>query len=176
MNTPPSFRPIHVYRWANLRAEFAARGWSQKDAVEHLGRSQAQVSQISSDRPIKVIGDQLASDLEGQLGLPEGALDHGLREGGVSGDKGTDFNLGVGSPSRALHDSVLEEAEKWVRFEEGIAGRYQPVRRLRRLLALLGLLVADGGALSPTHAAEILDAVRAQGAGNAREQPGTRAG
>jgi hypothetical protein len=171
MDMPDDFRPIHVRRFLNLRAAFAAKGWvSQREAIEALGRSQPQLSQIAGDPPSRKIGDMLASELEAQLGLPYGALDQAEGEGGVNATHPVSGKLQTASQIPPLDESILREAELWVSFEEGVSGRYQPVRRLRRLLALIDLLLADGGRLSPSHAAELVDMARNQGARDARSE------
>lgn len=171
MDMPEDFRPIHVRRFLNLTAAFAAKGWvAQKEAVEALGRSQTQLSQIAGDPPSRKIGDALAADLEEQLGLAPGALDQEPRDGDVNSANGVSGKVLPPSQLPPLDDSILKEAEVWVSFEEGVVGRYQPVRRLRRLLALLDLLLADGGRLSPAHAADLVDMARNQGARDARPE------
>jgi len=165
--TPTTFRPVHVARWLNLRAEFGARGWSQKDAVEALSRAQAQISHISADRPIRAIGDQLATDLEGELGLDPGALDAPACDGPVAAEPYGTIRPALFTAA-AIDDATLDEAEKWVRFEEGVYGRYQPLRRNRRLMVILEMLVGDGGRLTPAHAAELVNSAKALGGSNAR--------
>jgi transcriptional regulator with XRE-family HTH domain len=70
-------------------------------------------------------------------------------------------NLGHLSQTLISDDLILAAAEKWVMFEEA-PDRFQPVRRLERLMELVQLIKADGGSLSPEHASEIIEAKRKQ--------------
>jgi hypothetical protein len=141
-------RPIHVARWQNFRALLVSRNITMTAAAERLGKLQGQVSHFGGARPIRAIGDQIAAEIETAFGLPEGSLDsiHPAEHLGFL----------------EINESLLEQAEKWVQFEESSLGRYLPVGRLKRLIELLGQLNADGGQLTPAHAAELVDSVRQQ--------------
>jgi hypothetical protein len=156
-------RPVHTVRWLNFRGLLRQRGLTVTAAAGLLDKTQGQISHFGGKRPSKPIGDQIAGEIEAAFGLPHGWLDeHNSGEGTVNERPG-----GLPSPSQfeTLDDATLTQAEEWVRFEEGTRGKYQPVIRLRRLMHFVGLLVADGGRLSPAHAAEVIDAARQSPAG-----------
>jgi hypothetical protein len=152
-------RPVHTTRWANFRRLLLERDLTITAAAAILQKSQGQVSHFGGKNPTKPIGDQIAGEIEAAFHLNAGSLDlSNSGEGTVN--KPSD---GMLSPSQfELPDlETLEEVEKWVGFEEGSLGqRYHPVRRLERSIAILQLLQADGGTLSPIHAAELVDALR----------------
>lgn len=67
---------------------------------------------------------------------------------------------GYASQSAQLDEVILTAAELWVRFEEGAGRVFQPVRRLQRKLEIAGMIEADGGALTPEHSQQLIDAAR----------------
>lgn len=165
-------RPIHTVRWRNFRALLAARNLTITAAAELLDKAQGQVSNFGGKRPTKVIGDQIAEEIETAFGVNPGSLD--LTSLGDEPVKNGEQNLRLASQFGVEIAPTLARAELWVRFEEEAAKRAgrppwgtdpvsQPVKRAERLIALTQLLQADGGELSPEHAAEIVDAAR-QGA------------
>lgn len=151
-------RPIHATRWRNFRALLDSHKLSITAVADKLGKTQGQVSRFGGDPPGKVIGDQIAGEIEDAFGLPPGSLDHMNGEETVNNRS---YESGTASQFRNLDDGILAQAEDWVAFEERARGarfRYPPVRRLRRSIELVQVLLADGGTLTPTHAAAIIEA------------------
>lgn len=68
--------------------------------------------------------------------------------------------MGTASQNDTLDALILSTAERWVRMEEGAGRVFQPVRRLQRLMEIVGMIEADGGALTPEHSQELIDAAR----------------
>lgn len=182
MNSPTHIRPVYDTRWRNFRAVLASRELSITAAAEILGKTQGQVSHFGGSRPSKVIGDQLAAEIEAAFNLQSGSLDWpDLND--LAGDRQVKPTLDkVRMPSQIepMDLAIVTQAEKWVRFEEDALKRAgkkawgddpvsQPVRRLQRLIQLAQLLEARGGQLQPEEAAEIIDAVRQKGAGDGRK-------
>ena len=67
---------------------------------------------------------------------------------------------GLPSQNDTIDALILSTAELWVRMEEGAGRVFQPVRRLQRLMQIAGMIQADGGALTPEHSQELLEAAR----------------
>lgn len=145
MDFPERFRPVHATRWRNFRQLLKTTGLSITAAAEALGKKQPQVSHFGGEkRPSKVIGDQIAGEIEEAFDLPFGWLDHASREGTVS-----EQGQGVRRPSQfeVPEERILAEAEKWLRFEErthGLRFRYPGVRRLQRSMELVQALMSRG--------------------------------
>jgi hypothetical protein len=162
MENNPEIRPVHEARWRNFRALLAKRDLTITAAAQLLDKTQGQVSHFGGKRPRKVIGDQIATEIENVFGLPFGALDYNS-SGEETVNKPTVGARAV-SHFREEDAGMLAEAEKWVRFEEKGLGQSDPLRRAQRLMTLFRQIQADGGVLSPDHAAEVIDAVRQKGA------------
>lgn len=140
MDFPKRFRPIHVIRWRNFRTLLASSGLSVTAVAEALKKKQPQVSHFGGERPSKIIGDQIAGEIEAAFELSPGSLDHAPRDGTVN-----EPAQGVGQASQfeIPDESMLAEAERWVRFEERTHGprfRYPSVRRLQRSMELVQAL------------------------------------
>lgn len=153
-------RPIHAVRWRNFRALIEGLEMGVTAAAAKLEKTQPQVSQFGGSNPTKMIGDDLAAQIEECFGLPLGALDVN-----DSGDElvserpgGARSGSQIGEPDEA----ILTEVEKWVRFEEGAGPRYQPVRRLQRSIQILQLMQANGGRIPQELALQLIDAKRGQ--------------
>lgn len=159
-------RPIYRTRWQNFRALIGSEKGAITEAARRLGKLQGQVSHFGGKRPIKNIGDELAEQIEAAWNLSPGFLDLSDSGEGTSNKRLSDS--GTASHIRVEDFGMLAEAEKWVRFEEKGVGKLQPMRRTQRLMALFQEIQADGGALSPEHAAEIINGVRQKGAGDGR--------
>jgi hypothetical protein len=162
-------RPIYTVRWRNFRALLAAKRMTITAAAEALDKAQGQVSNFGGKRPTKVIGDQIAEEIEGAFGLDPGSLDL-MGPGDEPVNNGVQ-NLRLPSQLDVSVAPTLARAEGWVRFEEEAAKRAgkkpwgddpvsQPVKRAERLIAITQIIQADGGELSPEHAAEIIDTAR----------------
>lgn len=183
-------RPIHKVRWENFRRLLARQELTITAAADLLGKTQGQVSHFGGAKPSKVIGDQVAAEIEEVFGLRAGYMDlnHSVREERMSGAGSNEAGTGLASQIALPAPSIVATAEKWLRFEEGVYKKsglqaWGPdpearlVRRAERLIALIGLLQARGGALSPEEAAQHIDAVRQQvgeakhGRKSARESP-----
>lgn len=151
-------RPIYEIRWRNFRRLLVEHRLTlTKAATDLMGKQQGQVSAFGGKNPTKIIGDDVAEDIEAAFGLRPGDLDYINCSVPESPD-------GPSSTRFTEADAVmLVEADRWVMFEEKGLGKFQPLRRAQRLLALYELIRADGGALSPDHAQEIIDTVRARG-------------
>jgi hypothetical protein len=179
MNQPTHTRPIHTIRWENFRALLADRALTITAAAEALGKPQGQVSHFGGKNPTKIIGDQIAGEIEAAFSLPAGWLDVN-RSDHATGDELVKINppfRGEMRPKSQFDESIapmLAQAEQWVRFEEEAKRRagIQPwgtdpvskaVRRAERLIALTQLLSARGGTLRPEEAAAIIDAARQSG-------------
>lgn len=138
-----------------------ARMQWEKDRAAFFGLSPSMWSQVRH-RDYK-IGDEMAAKLAEAAGYPAGwmdsepALHHTDREVNV---KVNESELRWPSQTGQLDALILESAEKWVLFEEGAGKVFQPVRRLQRLMELAEMIQADGGALSPDHAQQLIDAAR----------------
>lgn len=158
---PIHARPIYRVRYVNFRALIGPEHGAISEAAKRLGKSQAQVSSFGGAGPTKNIGDDVAAHIEAAWNLPSGSLDidmHSRREDSVIGSA-AEANSVAGSV--ALDPVALAEAEKWVRFEEARRRQeYQPLIRAERLIAIHRLIVADGGALSPDHSEELIQAAR----------------
>lgn len=132
----------------------------ERDRAAFFGLTPSMWSQLKS--PEYRIGDEIAAKLAECAGLPQGWMDsEGLHH--PDGEVSVKSRVGeVESPSQieTLGQVILASAERWVRMEEGAGRKFQPVRRLQRLMEIAGMIEADGGALSPTHAEELLDAAR----------------
>jgi hypothetical protein len=154
----PHTRPVHEYRWRNFRALLAKRNLTITAAADVLEKTQGQVSHFGGKSPSKVIGDDIATEIEIAFNLPPGSLDYN------SSGEGTINESSHGgrtvSHFREEDAGILAEAEKWVRFEEKALGPSEPVIRAQRLMALFRQIQADGGFLSPDHSEEFIDAVR----------------
>lgn len=74
--------------------------------------------------------------------------------------KNSDHHAGLTSHFGRLTPAILAHAEKWVRFEEGAGDQYTPEGRAERLFALCALAIDDGGAISPDHSQQLIDAAR----------------
>ena len=131
-----------------------ARLKREQDRAAFFGLSASMWSQIK--RPRYKIGDDLAAKLTAAVGLNPGWMDS-EREVNV---KAGEDKAGHGSQNEKLDEVILASAELWVRFEEGAGRVFQPMRRLQRKLELAGMIEADGGALSPVHAEQLIDAAR----------------
>lgn len=179
-------RPIYTIRWQNFRALLKARELTVTAAAERLGKTQGQASHFGGKRPSKVIGDQIANEIEAEFQLEPGALDWpGMKHSGtelpVKSPGSHSEQMGRPSQIQPMDLAIVTQAERWVRFEEDALKRggnkkpwgddpvSQPVRRLQRLIQLAQLLEARGGQLQPEEAAEIIDAVRQKGAGDGRK-------
>lgn len=133
----------------------------EKDRAAFFGVSASMWSQIK--HPDYRIGDELAAKLAEAAGLAPGWMDseapvqHPDREMNV---KVAEAGAGYGSQNAKLDEVILTAAELWVRFEEGAGRVFQPVRRLQRKLEIAGMIEADGGALSPEHSQQLIDAAR----------------
>ena len=68
-------RPIYIVRWRNFRALLAEHKLTITAAASRLGKLQGHVSHFGGKSPIKPIGDQIASEIEAEFGLPHGWLD-----------------------------------------------------------------------------------------------------
>lgn len=160
MYESPHIRPIYAARWSAFRQLLKERHLTITAAAELLGKQQGQVSHFGGKKPTKIIGDQIATEIEGAFGLPAGYLDE--RQHTVKND-----GVGSGPPSQiqTFDAVILAEAEKWMRFLDKAAGETRPVRRAERLIAIYQLVAADGGNLSPEHAQELIEAAR-QGEAN----------
>jgi hypothetical protein len=159
-------RPIHEIRWANFRALLTERGLTITAAAERLSKPQGQVSHFGGKNPTKVIGDQIAGEIEAAFGLPPGALDkpdssQNLTHARIEQAQTLSQILMSDAP-------MLAEAEKWVRFEEGAGARFQPVRRAERLITLYEAIKADGGTMAPERAESIIQAAREKAGGHER--------
>jgi transcriptional regulator with XRE-family HTH domain len=87
--------------------------------------------------------------------------------------------LSTASHLGRLTPAILTHAEKWVRFEEGAGDAYSAEIRAERIFSLCRQAIEDGGALSPEHAQELIDAARARqkqrkGNGNGGREEGQR--
>lgn len=151
-------RPIYTARWLAFRDLLRSRRLTITAAAELLGKQQGQVSHFGGKKPTKIIGDQIASEIEDAFQLPAGYLDE--RQAIV---KMLEGDARLASQNQTLTPAILAEAEKWVRFEEGRFGLFPPMRRAERLIELYELVAADGGSLSPEHAQELIETAR-QGA------------
>lgn len=67
---------------------------------------------------------------------------------------------GYGSQNDNLDALILSTAEQWVRFEEGTGRKFQPVRRLERIMEIVQLIQADGGALLPASTERLIEQAR----------------
>lgn len=148
-------RPIYAVRWEAFRALLKARRMTITAAADLLGKGQGQVSHFGGKVPTKIIGDQIAAEIEAAFGLPPGYLD----------ERQDSVKLGGADPRQAsqnetLDPAILAEAEKWMRFVEKASGELRPVRRAERLIDLYRLVATDGGSLSPEHAQELIEAAR----------------
>lgn len=175
-------RPIHATRWANFRALLRERGISITDAAKMMGKLQGQVSHFGGRNPIRVIGDQIASEIETAFELPTGALDFPESDTGARDERvhAENFSQQIERRTSQIQEEIapiLAQAESWVRFEEkaatlsgqkpwGPQDGLQSVRRARRLIAFAQLLQAHGGVLDREEAAALINAQRKQG-----EQP-----
>jgi transcriptional regulator with XRE-family HTH domain len=75
--------------------------------------------------------------------------------------KNRDADARTESHIQVLDASNLARALVWLLFEEKAAGHLaQPLRRAERLIALYEMIIADGGELTPEHAAQLIDATR----------------
>lgn len=151
MSAPEHFRPIYHARWARFRQLMHDEGVNITEAGDRLGKTQGQVSQFGGKKPTKVIGDQIAAEIEDAFGKPSGWLD-GLNPSALP----TNGTSPQPQPSHIFNVTSVAEAEKWVRFEEGRRGALHPLRRAERLIALYQQVEADGGSLSPEHAEAII--------------------
>ncbi len=127
-------------------------------AAIFLEKAQAQVSQFGGSNPTKVIGDDLAAQIEETFRLKPGTLD--LNSSGDELVNERPGSVRLASQSEDLDEAMLAEVEKWVRFEEGAGPRYQPVRRLQRSIALIQIMQANGGRIPPEMAEELINAKR----------------
>lgn len=169
MTNDTLFRPVYMTRWTNFRALLVARDLTLTAAAEKLDKLQPQVSHFGGKKPSKVIGDQIAEEIERAFGLPLGSLD--LNN---SGDERVKTASQLARPASQFDESlapILAQAESWVRFEEKaatLAGEkpwgpqdgLQPVRRAQRVIAFTQLLQARGGFLDRVEAAELIGAAR----------------
>lgn len=71
----PHTRPIHGTRWRNFRALIGTANGAITAAAQRLKKPQGQVSHFGGRNPTKVIGDQIAAEIEEAWGLPSGWLD-----------------------------------------------------------------------------------------------------
>lgn len=148
-------RPIYAARWEAFRALLKSRGMTITAAAELLKKAQGQVSHFGGKAPTKIIGDQIAAEIEAAFRLPPGYLDE--RKDSV---KSMLHDVEPASQNQKLDPATLAEAEKWMRFIEQATGELRPVRRAERLITLYHLVAADGGSLSPQHAQDLIDAAR----------------
>lgn len=164
-------RPIYAARWEAFRALLKSRRLTITAAAELLKKAQGQVSHFGGKVPTKVIGDQIATEIEAAFGLPLGYLDE--RNDSV---KDTLPDVEQASQNPILDPAILAEAEKWMRFIEQATGELRPVRRAERLITLYHLVAADGGSLAPEHAQDLIDAARQGVVKSGKPKAGTDAG
>lgn len=185
MNSATHIRPVYETRWRNFRALLASREMTITAAAELLEKTQGQVSHFGGSRPSKVIGDQLAGEIEAAFGLGPGDLDwpdlnKSGSEAAVKSAPGSRAEMRTTSQNQTLTPSILTQVEHWLRFEEDALKRKgikawgadpvsQAVRRAERQLELIQLLQARGGTLRPEESADIIDAVRQRGEDNGRK-------
>ncbi len=139
MTFPAHRRPIHRIRWLNFRRLLAADpGLTITSVALRMDKPQGQVSHFGGKRPSKVMGDQIAEEIEAAFALEAGWLDV---------DRGEDEALSDGriiltsqSPlaSRNLRTdpAILAEAVKLVEIDEALGGRYDHLKHASLLLDL----------------------------------------
>ena len=145
-------RILALPRVARLRLE--------KDRAAFFGLSGSMWSQLRN--PAYRIGDPLARRLEATLDLPTAWMDVDQAERDSNAKK-QPGEMRPESQNETLDRVMLDAAEAWVRFEEGAGIEFQPVRRLERLMEIARMMRDNGGALSPTQAQQLIDAVRNRG-------------
>jgi hypothetical protein len=118
MSKPAKWRPVHEARWANFRRLLDDRGLSMTQAATQLGRYQSQVSHVAGKRPIKIIGDELATAIEDTFSLPYGSLDaiH-VAEPSVVHDERQSY-------AARMDMDILAEAVEVVSADEALNGVY----------------------------------------------------
>ena len=137
-----------------------ARMKHEKNRAAFFGLSPSMWSQVR--HPDYKIGDEMAARITDALKRPRGWLDseQGKHEARSDGVKILGAEVLTSSQNETLDALILATAELWVRMEEGAGRTFQPMRRLHRLMEIVGMIQADGGALTPEHSQELIDAAR----------------
>ena len=140
----------------------AAKGWRVPDLHRATGIPYSTLKGIvDGHQATSTMTPQIAAALGvSPLWLASGKgprVQHPHREVNV---KVQDGQAGYASQNETLDQVILTAAELWVRFEEGAGRKFQPVRRLQRKLEIAGMIEADGGALTPEHSQQLIDAAR----------------
>lgn len=141
MDTTAHTRPIHVARWRNFRQVLADRKLTITTAAQMLQKPQGQVSHFGGKRPTKVIGDQIASEIERVFGLADGALD-AETEAFSSGLNPSQTHDVRQSYAARLDVPILAEAVKVVSIDEAINGVYPHFQHAALLLELYDRLAS----------------------------------
>lgn len=161
---------------SRLKEAMRLAGVRQADLARACGVAQPSVSDWVTGKTKALEGQNLVRAAKRLRVNPEWlATGKGSRELLSDGDGNVRVSLGglgetvtsdLPSPpsqSLTLDPHILVEAEKWVLFEEGAAGKpYGLLPRAERISALYGLIQADGGTLSPANAASLIESARAR--------------
>lgn len=155
MNTVIPFRAMDIYAIRRQRLAEAhalpalARLKKKQDRARVLDLSPSMYSQLMN--PAYRIGDEMARNIEAQLGLRTHWMDS-LTSSGEETVSEPPAKQGLASQFGRLDAATLVEAERWALiFQSGEGVKYSDLERMELVAEVYGQIVADGGRLSDQH-------------------------
>lgn len=171
MNTVIPFRAMDIYAIRRQRLAEAhalpalARLKKKQDRARVLDLSPSMYSQLMN--PAYRIGDEMARNIEAQLGLKTHWMDS-LTSSGEETVSEPPAKQGLASQFGRLDAATLVEAERWALiFQAGEGVKYSDLQRMEAVAEVYAQIAADGGRLSDQHHQEYLrrleDSVKRRG-------------
>lgn len=144
MTNPVHIRPVHKTRWGNFRRLLAENNLSVTAAAARLEKTQGQVSHFGGKTPSKIIGDDIAGEIEAAFSLPAGALDipADTTEPFNNANSTLQGNPANGSRSARLDVSILAEAVEVITVDEATNGLYSFTKHAALLMELYDQLLS----------------------------------
>jgi transcriptional regulator with XRE-family HTH domain len=171
----PTERECRRLRLQQLIRDRGGANGGQAAVARLLGKDRRQVSAWATGR--KRISDQTAAEIAAAVGKPMSWM-NSLSDSDTP-LPAEPLALPV-QPSQSVQwdDAILTEAERWVRFEEGVGIVFGAGERGKRFAALYNAILADGGRLSPEHCEQVIQAARRHGKpkGSDNDDPNDRGG
>lgn len=133
-------------------------------AAAKLGKSQGQVSHFGGKNPIKIIGDDIAAQIEAAWNLPAGWLDvnHSEPAGGPEVGKAQQQSQPLTPDPVTLREAYLL-AYQQAALERGLGHKYRLEDDPERTVSAYSFLVAGGGARTASEVASFIAAAMRQG-------------